>query len=153
MTDSKNYCRSDAALGHAVRMLLLGLCEPGCGYSDHDVPQGVWSAVGVEFEAFLANASKAGDIGPVYSDHDAQQVAHHWIGSRNGEGIGFWSLALDVDLDGDERAALTRLDKLAKSQGACELFIDDEGEINYHSPDYPQWEAAYESAREVYVYA
>lgn len=149
--DSSRYCRSDYTLGVAARMLLLDVCEPGCGYSDHDIPVVVWEALGIQLEAFLA--VNEADMGTIEDQFDAEQVAIHWIGSRTGAGIGFWSLALEVGLSDAEREALTRLDSSARSQGSISMYAGDDGNLYLAWNDNPgAWAAAYEAAREAYVY-
>lgn len=148
-SDSSKYCRSDYTLGCAARMLLLGVCEPGCGYSDHDIPRAVWSELGKELEAFLT--VNADDLGVIDSVFDANQVATHWIGSRNGEGIGFWSLACETGLSDSEREALERLDLSAKSQGECSIYAGDDSELYYQTYDRPQWQEAYDKAIDAYA--
>ena len=150
--DSSNYCRSDAALGHAVRMLLLNVCDPGCGYSDHDVPQAVWRAVGTEMEAFME--ANAVDLALV--DARRSEVGSYWVGDRNGDGIGFTDLYLNASHTAAERMAFDdackRLQTSAKSQGPCSLYVGDDSELYYTSESGKAWEAAYELARIAYVY-
>lgn len=148
MTNSTNYCRSDATLGHAARMLLLDVCEPGCGYSDHDIPQHVWRDLGVQFEAFLEVAG--GDAQLIEDVYDSETIGTHWIGSRNGDGIGFWSLALNQGLDDSDRDALTNLDKLAKSQGQVGMYAGDDASLYLATHAPLAWITAYETAREAY---
>ena len=147
--DSSNYCRSDATLGYAARMLLLDVCEPGCGYSDHDIPRDVWCELGMQLEAFLA--VNDADLGTINDAFDAEQVARHWVGSRNGAGIGFWSLAVETGLTDAEREALTRLDRSAKSQGELRMYAGDDGELHLSWVDRPAaWAEAYDKALEAY---
>ena len=144
--DSTNYCRSDYTLGVAARMLLLDVCEPGSGYGDHDIPSAVWLELGTQIDAFLA--VNADDLGAIDDSFDADQVATHWIGSRNGAGIGFWSLACETGITDDEREALTRLDASANSQGEVSMYAGDDAELYLDSTTPAAWVDAYEKVRE-----
>lgn len=124
MTDTQNYCRSDEALGHAARMLLLDVCDPGCGYSDWDIPAALWRELGEQLDAFME--SNADDL---MIGIGTAVLGTHWIGSRTGAGIGFWSLVSEPGWSAGEREALKRLDAAAKAQGHVSMYAGDDNEL------------------------